>query len=203
MVEKCTAYSANNSRAKAITYCVAEMIYTDLQPFSIVSDVGFEHLLAELELRYVLPSRRQFSEVHIPEIFTKVKQGISELLSLVSCITLTTDIWSSTNCSHSFLSLTAHFNVESRMEKKDVMLCAWKFDELHTGVNIAAAILSHVHQWEVEDKIVCFTRQCLQYGSCKEFCKSQIIAMLGTLSPINHQGWCFTATCSAAVISHC
>ena len=84
MVEKCRAYSANNSRAKTITYRVAEMICTDLQPFSIVSDVGFEHLLAELEPRYVLPSRRQFSEVLIPEIFTKVKQGISELLSLAS-----------------------------------------------------------------------------------------------------------------------
>ena len=117
MVEKCTAYSANNSRAKVITYRVAEMICTDLQPFSIVSDVGFEYLLAELEHRYVLPSRQQFSEVLIPEIFTKVKQGISELLSLASYVTLTTDIWSSTNFSHSFLSLTAHFNVESRMEK--------------------------------------------------------------------------------------
>ena len=36
------------------------------------------------------------------------------------------------------------------MEKKDVMLCAWKFNESHTGVNIAAAILSHVRQWEIE-----------------------------------------------------
>ena len=67
IVEKRTAYSANHPRAKAITYRVAEMIATDLQPFSIVSDVGFERLLAELEPRYVLPSRRQFSEVLIPE----------------------------------------------------------------------------------------------------------------------------------------
>ena len=62
MVEKCTAYSVNNPRAKAITYHVAEMICNDLQPFSIVSDVGFECLLAELEPRYVLLSRRQFSK---------------------------------------------------------------------------------------------------------------------------------------------
>jgi len=39
MIEKHTAYSANNPRAKAITYRVAEMICTDLQPFSAVSDV--------------------------------------------------------------------------------------------------------------------------------------------------------------------
>ena len=158
MVEKRSVYSVNHPRAKAITYRVAEMICTDLQPFSVVSDEGFGRLLAELEPRYVLPSRRQFSEVLIPEIFTKVKHRISDLLRLASYITLTTDIWSSTNCSHSFLSLTAHFIVESNMEKKDVMLCAWRFDESHTGNNISGAILSHVRQWDIEDKIVCVLR---------------------------------------------
>ena len=44
------------------------------------------------------------------------------------------------------------------MEKKDVMLCAWQFDESHNGENISAAILSHVRQWEIEDKIVCVLR---------------------------------------------
>ena len=72
MIERRSPYSANHPRAKAITYRVAEMIATDLQPFSVVSDVGFEHLLAEMEPRYVLPSRQHFSEILIPEIFTKV-----------------------------------------------------------------------------------------------------------------------------------
>ena len=112
-------------------------------------------MLAELEPRYVLPSRRQFLEVFIPEIFTKVKHRISDLLRLASYITLTSYIWSSTN---SFLSLTAHFIVESSMEKKDVMLCAWRFYESHTGNNISGAILSHVRQWDIEDKIVCVLR---------------------------------------------
>ena len=131
---------------------------TDLQPFSIVSDVGFCCLLAEFEPRYILPSRRHFSEVLIPEMYAKVKQRISELLSSAKYISLTTDIWSSTNCRHSFLSLTAHFIVDSSMEKKDVMLCAWQFDESHTAANISAAILSHVRSWEIEEKIVCILR---------------------------------------------
>ena len=44
------------------------------------------------------------------------------------------------------------------MEKKDVMSCAWKFDKSHNGENISAALLSHVHQWEIEDKIECVLR---------------------------------------------
>ena len=88
-------------------------------------------------------------------MYAKVKQIVSEILSSANYISLTTDMWSSTNCHHSFLSLTAHFIVDSLMEKKDVMLCAWKFDESHTSANISAAILSHVHSWEIEEKIVC------------------------------------------------
>ena len=102
-----------------------------------------------------LPSCRHFSEVLIPEMYAKVKQRISEILSSANYITLTTDMWSSTDCHHSFLSLTAHFIVDSSMEKKDVMLYAWKFDESHTAANISAAILSHVHSWEIKEKTVC------------------------------------------------
>ena len=71
MVERCKSYSADRPRAKAITNHVAEMMATDLQPLSIVSDVGFCRLLAELEPRYVLPSCRHFSEVLIPEMNCK------------------------------------------------------------------------------------------------------------------------------------
>jgi len=67
-------------QARAITYCIAEMI---LQPFSVV---GFKHLLAELEPRYVLPSHRNFSDVLIPEIFTKDKHSVSVLLSSASYV---------------------------------------------------------------------------------------------------------------------
>ena len=41
------------------------------------------------------------------------------------------------------------------MEKKDVMLTSWLFNESHTGANISTAILSHVQAWEIEEKVVC------------------------------------------------
>ena len=119
-----------------ITHCVGEMMATD--PFSVVEDVG---LMAELEPRYVLPSRRYFSEVLIPEIYAKVKQRVTESTNHVS---LNTDIWTSTNCQHSFLSLTAHFIVTSSVEKKDVMLCLWQFDEskyFSCNFNIRSCVL--------------------------------------------------------------
>ena len=74
IVERCKSYSADHPRAKAITNRLAEMMGTDLQPFSIVSDVGFCCLLVDLKPRYVLPSRRHSSEVLIPEMYANIKQ---------------------------------------------------------------------------------------------------------------------------------
>jgi len=124
--EKRKLYAPDHPRAKGITHRIAEMIAVDLQPFSVVEDVGFCRLMAELEPRYVLPSQRYFSEVIIPGIHASVKYHISELLKSTDYVSVTTDIWSSTHSHHSFMSLTAHFILSSSMEKKHVMLSARK-----------------------------------------------------------------------------
>ena len=118
------------------------MIAIDLYPFSIVEDVGLCRLMAELEPRYSLPSRCYLLDVMVPEMHSEIKHRITELLKSAKYISLTTDIWTFTNCHHSFLSLTAHFIVGANTEKKDEMLTLWLFDESHTGANIYSAILS-------------------------------------------------------------
>ena len=54
------------------------MIAINLQPFSIVEDVGFCRLKADLDPRYSLPSQHYLSEVVILEIYAKVKYKITE-----------------------------------------------------------------------------------------------------------------------------
>ena len=122
LAERKKPLSPDHPHGKELTYRLVVMIAIDLQPFSIVEDVGFRQLVAALEPRYSLPSRRYLSEVVIPEIHAKVKHGITELLQSAKYISLTTDIWTSTNSHHSFLSLTAHFIVCTSMEKKGWLL---------------------------------------------------------------------------------
>ena len=45
------------------------MIAVDLQPFSIVEDTGFVRLMKHTYLRYIVPSRKYFSEKIIPEMY--------------------------------------------------------------------------------------------------------------------------------------
>ena len=51
------------------------MIALDLQPFSIVEDVGFVRLIQQLEPPYKLPSRRYITESVIPRISTGNDNG--------------------------------------------------------------------------------------------------------------------------------
>ena len=118
LTEKRKPYAADHPRAKVITQRIAEMIAVDLQPFSIVGNVGFCRFMAEVEPRYALPSRRYFSKSFIPRIHAKVKYQVSELLKSTSHVSVTTDIWSSAYSHHSFMSLTAHFIISASRRRK-------------------------------------------------------------------------------------
>jgi len=59
-------WDINDSHAKAINQKVMAMIALDNQPFTVVEDEGFVDLLAHLQPKYCLPSRRYFSETMLP-----------------------------------------------------------------------------------------------------------------------------------------
>jgi hypothetical protein len=63
----------DSDRHKTICAKVAQMIYQDLQPCSIVDDIGFKELIAELEPRFQLPSRTTFSRTIIPEKYAELE----------------------------------------------------------------------------------------------------------------------------------
>ena len=200
LIEKRKLYSIDHPRAKAILFRIAEMIAVDLQPFSVVEDPGFCRLMKELEPRYSLPSRRYFSDVIIPSIHVNVNHLVTQLLSSTNFVSLTTDIWSSDNSHHSFMSLVAHFIIDSTMEKKDLMLSCWKFDESHTAENISSNILSHIQSWDIEETLVCVVRD-----NAANMITGMRVANIPSLSclaltSVDYQRWNFSTTlCSTAV----
>ena len=63
-------YSLVHYKSKALSYRSAEMMAVDLQPFILVEDPGFCRLMRETDPQYIIPSRRYFSDVLIPQIHT-------------------------------------------------------------------------------------------------------------------------------------
>ena len=114
------------------------MIALDLQPFSIVEDVGFVRLIQQLEPRYKLPSRRYITESVIPHISMGMTTVVRRMITDVDYISLTADIWSTEISNDSLLSLTAHW-VTNDFEKRCV-LNARQLVEYHTGEYVSVEI---------------------------------------------------------------
>jgi hypothetical protein len=72
-----------------------EMIATDMQPFSIVNDLGFKRLIQKLNPRYKLPSKTHLKEKLSLEIYATKKQMLINNLTETTNVSLTTDIWNS------------------------------------------------------------------------------------------------------------
>ena len=86
LFERQRPYSLDHYKSKELSYCIiriAEMMAVDLQPFSLVEDPGFCRLMREADPRYIIPSRRYFSDVLIPQIHTKITSLVLSLLSIL------------------------------------------------------------------------------------------------------------------------
>ena len=156
VVDKHQPFGFDHPKVREINRLVAELIAVDNQPFSVVDDIGFNRLIHHLEPRYKLPSRWYFSETLIPSIYDKLKLLVAELVQVQHYVSCTTDIWSAP-VHDSLLSLTAHF-ITKEFERKHVCLQAVKFNESHTGDNIASMINSCIQSWGLTEKLTCVIR---------------------------------------------
>ena len=64
--ERVRKTGTSDAGAQRITRRVAEMVTLDCQPLSIIEDTGFLRLMNEVELRYVVPSRKHITDVVLP-----------------------------------------------------------------------------------------------------------------------------------------
>lgn len=85
-----------------------EMIATDNQPFTVVSDVGFQRLLAVAEPRYNLKSEKYYRTEMLDSVHTMIVNKIRALTAPKNAgphLSFTTDCWSGET--QSLMSLTS------------------------------------------------------------------------------------------------
>ena len=69
------------------------MIAIDNQPFLITSDQGSIDLFAVIELGYLIPSTKYFTDTMLPQIYESLKIKRQTELSLALILSFTRDIW--------------------------------------------------------------------------------------------------------------
>lgn len=131
--EKCKSFSRDSEKSKAINDKVMEFIALGDQPFSVVEDPSFRKLIAHLEPRYTLPSRRFFSDVSLPALYDIVATHIHNLIDNNGLhVSFTTDIWTSDVSPVSMLSLTAQW-LDQDFNLQKAMLHAQECPGSHTA----------------------------------------------------------------------
>ncbi len=80
---------SSSEKAKRITKSIADFICKDLRPYSVVENTGFRNMLHTLEPRYVIPSRKYFSETAVPQTYKDFKEKVKEKLSRAERVALT------------------------------------------------------------------------------------------------------------------
>lgn len=144
-------WPVNDARAKELHYSIAEMIAVDNQPMSIVEDSGFARLMNKMKPRYKLPSRKYMADVIIPDIYKRTKDALKNDLLHAVAISATTDMWTSDNSTHSFMSFTAHWLTDDFVPKHCVLQMK-HFTGRHSGDNIRKMLLEITTFWEIPNE---------------------------------------------------
>ncbi|KAJ4922349.1 hypothetical protein JOQ06_025886 [Pogonophryne albipinna] len=83
-------------RKRELDGALVNMVVKDSQPFSIVDDCGFKELVALLDPRYTLPSRRVLKEMVVKR-YEEEKTKAKAVMQRVEAVSLTADMWTSIN----------------------------------------------------------------------------------------------------------
>ena len=98
-------WNINDHRSKAIKEKIMKMMTLDNEPFSIVEDDGFIDLMAHLQLRYMPPSPRYFSDTMLPQVYDSVKALVEKELVGPNGkhVSFTSDIWTCSKSKEIFI----------------------------------------------------------------------------------------------------
>lgn len=151
-----TPYHKTSRRHKEITSAITTFICKDMAPIYTVEKKGFRELVKTLDPKYIMPSRKHFSDIELPRLYGECRAKVEEELRRVSYYATTTDLWTS-RTTQPYMSLTIHFI------KEDWTLCSRclqtsYFPDDHTGVMIANGLREALQSWGLsEDHLVCVT----------------------------------------------
>lgn len=144
-------WDVNDTKSKRIHEDIMIMIAMDNEPFRMVERDGFIRLMARLNPRYVIPSRRYFSETMLPIVYNKVFKAVrNDLDPPNGChVSFTSDIWTCSANNESFISLTGHWIMED-FTRRNAVLSARHFPSSHTGINVAEMLTEMWEQFDLK-----------------------------------------------------
>jgi hypothetical protein len=119
---------------------ITNYIVTEMRPICTVEKASFIELVTELAPSRTVPCRKTMS-VRINTNYTAMLSDLKSVLSAVSHVCTTADIWSSHN--RSYMGMTVHWIADAYIRKSATISCR-RFTGAHTYDRIAE-VISAVH----------------------------------------------------------
>ena len=118
----------------SVTFCLAK----DMMPFYSIEKEGFRKLLYNFDPQYELPSRKYFSKIAIPNLYSQTQDKVAAEIKDIEYFSATADMWSS-HTAEPYLSYMVHFvGNDWRLNTRCLQVLYLPQD--HNGQNIAEAL---------------------------------------------------------------
>ena len=127
-----------------------------MTPLCTVEKEGFRSLIHALDPRYELTSRKYLTNKALPDLYSKIREGVMAEVSKAQFFSGTTDLWSSSTMDP-YISYTVHF-ITDDWKLSSYCLETMFLPQDHTGENIAEVLESILESWNLKiDHKVCLT----------------------------------------------
>ncbi|KAM8934218.1 zinc finger BED domain-containing protein 4-like [Pelodytes ibericus] len=159
LFQRHTKWQKSDERSQLLDRAITEMMVTDNQPFTMVSDSGFKRLMSIVEPRYTLKNEKFYRTEMLLKIHQKVIQKVKTMLqpeNAGNSLSFTTDCWSGST--ESLMSLTCHF-IDNGWTKRQLVLNTKVMQGSHTGEYIKEMFLGMLDDWGIsKDRVLLVLR---------------------------------------------
>ena len=151
-VEKTQMYKPDSNKKKLIDYDILNMVVKDMQPLSIVEDVGFRQLMNRIDPKYPIIARSSLTQL-LPQRYQVEKERLKVRMAQVSSVSVTTDHWTSI-ATDAYTTLTAHFIDDDWILHSPVLLTR-SSDMRHTSENLHQELQEAFIEFGIERTVAC------------------------------------------------
>ncbi|XP_072375545.1 uncharacterized protein [Diabrotica undecimpunctata] len=146
-VKRLKSYSESGTKYLKITNSILYMICRDYQPISIVDNERFQNLIKQLSGGlYKIPSRKTINAL-LDKKYIAVSNLFGQKIQSLTSYTITTDIWTETMQSKSFIGLTLHFVDDLKIDS--VVLRVTELCQSHTGKYLREVLTTIMEDWHI------------------------------------------------------
>lgn len=135
---------------KKLNEAAINAIVRDALPFNHFKKPGMLKFLSTIKPGYKGPHRKTVRK-RLEKLYWKRRQTIRKILSNVSSVSLTADLWKSPS-RVSFLCLTCHYLNDS-LENKSMVISFRRFNGEHSGMKIRSFIIRELKKLDIQYKV--------------------------------------------------